>query len=395
MSLIPSESLSFPDSFRAAVGWRLAKGPSPEHSHPELEAITATLEKEHPIPAGKSASTVIRREHVVLPQTRREEALSEETAMCGTEPVQLQLVAEPEPEVAQQTEPLAADGEFASTTRESEHVVALQTRHEEVLSEETSIRNTEPTQLQLVAQPESEVAQQTERSATGGESASTTEEQEDVLTPTWQEAPSPEGSTPADKTEPIQSQFVAGPSGHEAAQKAEAKIPARIPIVPRKHVARIHTDPASVPVVPRPKFRSLARTENSAPASVRNEVNESVAPSVSLPKESIAGDESQAIRTPPKSPVVKIAASRPGPFPAQIDLFPESERRGRWIRFIGGEIVGLACLIVLLRLAWTQQFADRAIVALLVIMITGAVAGVVTLPIIFVRNNPARWVRDR
>jgi hypothetical protein len=86
---------------------------------------------------------------------------------------------------------------------------------------------------------------------------------------------------------------------------------------------------------------------------------------------------------------------RPGPFHAQIDLFPESERRGRWIRFIAGEIVALTALIVLLRIAWTQRFADRAIVALLLIMIGGAVAAVVTLPIIFARNNPARWVRDR
>ncbi|MEY2538548.1 MAG: hypothetical protein QOG67_2288 [Verrucomicrobiota bacterium] len=339
MSLIPSESLSFPDSFRAAVGWRLAKGPSPpEHSHPELEAITAAPPAEHPTASGESVSTVIRREHVVLPQTRREEALSEETSMRDTEPVQLELVAPPEREIAQQTERPVSAGASASTTRELEQV---------------------------------------------------------VLPPTWQEeAPSPEPSPPADKTEPIQPQPIAAASGFETARKTEAKIPARIPIVPRKHVARILTESDSIPVVPRPKFRSLARTENSDPVGTTNEVKESVATNVPVPKESTAGDESQAIRTPPKSPVVKMPV-RPGPFHAQIDLFPESERRGRWIRFIAGEIVALTALIVLLRIAWTQRFADRAIVALLLIMIGGAVAAVVTLPIIFARNNPARWVRDR
>ena len=90
---------------------------------------------------------------------------------------------------------------------------------------------------------------------------------------------------------------------------------------------------------------------------------------------------------------VKIPAIRPVPIRAEIQLFTETERRGRRIRFIFSESIVLAGLGFLIRFALSQHFADRTIMALLGILIVVVVAAAVALPIAFVRNNPERLYR--
>ena len=89
----------------------------------------------------------------------------------------------------------------------------------------------------------------------------------------------------------------------------------------------------------------------------------------------------------------KITATRLDLTQSDLALFTARERRNRWIGFGLSELAALAALITLSWFGFTYRFPDLTLKLLVFILVFAAAAIAVVLPIVFVRNDPARWQR--
>ena len=81
--------------------------------------------------------------------------------------------------------------------------------------------------------------------------------------------------------------------------------------------------------------------------------------------------------------------------PASVGLFTQRERRNRWIGFGLSEAAALTSLILLGWFGVTHRFPDPTLKLLVFILLFAAAAIAITLPIVFIRNDPSRWQRER
>ena len=80
---------------------------------------------------------------------------------------------------------------------------------------------------------------------------------------------------------------------------------------------------------------------------------------------------------------------------SNLGLFTERERRNRLIGFGLSEVVALTALILLGWFGFTSHFPDPTLKLLVFILLFVAAAITIALPIVFIRNSPSRWQRER
>jgi hypothetical protein len=97
----------------------------------------------------------------------------------------------------------------------------------------------------------------------------------------------------------------------------------------------------------------------------------------------------------PDMPARKPTAARLELNQSNLGLFTEREQRNRWIGFGLSESVALTVLVLLTWFGFTHHFPDPTLKLLVFILLFVAAAFAVALPIVFIRNSPSRWQRER
>ncbi len=309
MALIPSESLNFPDGFRAAVGWKLARRAAetagsaratPKSLSPAEDRYS--LEPEQPL-AGPAVSE--------LPAQIRSVKLPE-----------LEPQTESASQSSNQSEPLPVERDVSPTNRV-------------------------------------ESSQQPDRGA---------------VVPSVERKPLPQPPP-------------------EAAVSSATKTPARIPIVPRRPKPRPVDPTEQSPAVVRSKPKARRQPEPMKPSPPPRE---EWLPAANLPPRKIRPENSAPDRRGAlEGAARKLPAPRFDAVQTEFDFFARAQRRSRWIRFSLSESLAVACLIVLVRFGIGRTAGDPTLTMLSYILIGASAAGAVVIPILFVRNNPARWERIR
>jgi hypothetical protein len=438
MPLIPSESLNFPDGFRATVGWRLAKQKEVPVSPPQVAAAPqAKTEPSIPLGAESKLSTPAPNppppsDHKPIdPEAEAEEPnaapapvlAGEESSETPEEPPSVKVAVQaaietpefaaatdlpqpapsslvelpdPEPLVHQQAAaPTPAPTkmtsmEFASTEAAPQKPMIVEGPAAHALFMQALLGRSVPVEMMPAAEAstelppaESPIAEQPPPPAPGP--AVTVPPVSPPMHPPEMAATSPEETNLQEIAQPELA--FERPS---SAPPPTRKVPARIPITPRKWKPRSPVQVASVP----------ATAEPDLPDQASSEVAES--------EQRLHGNGHQPLRPPTNETPATIKQSpiitpEPATAPerisrpwaelarAEMQLFAASERRNRWIRFTIFESAALICLIVLGRLAIWHHFVDPTLTILVVILLIAALATAVTLPIVFLRNSPERW----
>ena len=372
MALIPSESLSFPDSFRATIGWRVTKQP---HSAPENLAAAASPESDALSFQEDTTTSDQKAEPVRGPEPHRRDLGSKVRART-TRPPRTMAAAE----VA--NEPVAAEVR-------PEHVLEKEgeTITESVNAAAVASDVNEPEAIsELPPRERVEVVPRSLQEPSIEASAAKTSE----AVPKLETTPaSLESSVRAETSPPAQAEFFPTAPPEIPRSPVPPKIPAKIRIAPRK---KVHQGPVRAPTDPREPSPSL---QPRAP-EISAQETEPVAPKLDLePRETT---DAASDLSPPSEPRAETAATRPRrarPMPAHVPFFPDHGRRARKLRFAMAEGIAIAGLIALALVPILRPASDRVILVLVAIVMAGLLALAIALPIIFLRNDPSRWSRDR
>jgi hypothetical protein len=439
MPLIPSESLNFPDGFRATVGWRLPKAkrldepasshevapPSPANrdsngqkdahgrgsepvsipanvpdpnAKPEAAAATVeqplgpalAAEQSSQISAGTSMAEVKTEAPIETAETMAATDVTEPPQVSAPDPVtpavppQEAASLEPMPVEATSMEAMpseAAPANPMTVPGSTVHALFMQALLARAVAVETT-----------PAEPPSAESSPVESLPDQPAAA----ESVDTIARFSPPTPSPEiAPTRGEETsvqEIVQPELTFERS---SAAPPPRKMPARIPITPRKWKPRSPVQTAAVPPqaesdLPNPMFAE------PPPVPEQRLDGNGHKPLHQAPKEKPAAPRQPPIVT-PESGNGPEKVSRPWAELArsEMELFAVTERRNRWIRFGLFESAALICVIVLTRLAFWHDFVDPTLLILVLILLVTAIVAAITLPVVFIRNSPERWQTRR
>ena len=176
---------------------------------------------------------------------------------------------------------------------------------------------------------------------------------------------------------------------------APPKTPARIPITPRKWKPRVPVQAAPVPLSPAPDFTDPIFSE--PPPQLDPHVNADGEKAARKPEKVApkALKEEMVVVPRPGNGPRKIALPRAELAHPEVHLFTANERRNRWIRFSLLQSLSLVCLVALARLAIWHHFVDPTLKILVLILLLATLAAAVMVPVAFMRNSPDRWQTRR
>jgi hypothetical protein len=439
MSLIPSESLNFPDAFREAVGWRLPKkrdrrspvrareivvhkrpttrssAQQNAYKKPSAPVLTPTISvvPNEKLSVGSAAAKELERtfetagEATESLEIRGETAIAEPnqeapvveasdvTAAVDPPQPELQLPSNghypapepvshqetpPTPETPKQSAPVeTVPSEAAPKPMVMEgstaHALFVQALMARAVPIEISPIEAGPTQS---PPPEPRASLPDPASAAPFSPSAPLPQAAPVISDTaeLQEIAQPELAFEKPVTAP---------------PPAPPKTPARIPITPRKWKPRVPIQAAPVALSPAPDFTDPIFSEPPPQLDPRvNADGEEAARKPARVAPKALREELVVVPRPGNGPR-KIAVPRAELAHPELHLFTANERRNRWIRFSLLQSLSLICLVALARLAIWHHFVDPTLKILVLILLLATLAAAVMVPMAFMRNSPDRW----
>jgi hypothetical protein len=203
----------------------------------------------------------------------------------------------------------------------------------------------------------------------------------EVVAPT----PAPENAVPT---------VIASPVAQPASAPAGPKTPAKIRITPRKIKPRPQTPPVADPTAPSVPVNDFPEPAHQVPYIPPPMVEAVERPAPTRANFAAAVEDRPAADMEQRQSFAqKMTAARFDLNQPSFAVLTPRERRNRWIGFSLSEGAAVTSLVLLGHFGFTHHFPDPTLKLLVFMLTFAAAATAVALPILFIRNNPARWLR--